>query len=95
MRDLILQALKTAIEKHPEIVEHLTGKAAEVAKDPGRYEKLPKHIGEPYVFTPDYWEITEEDIDRAIAKWDKLMPDYAGMLDAKVEIDPTKTVKDA
>jgi len=98
MDDLILQALKTAIEKHPEIVEHLTGKAAEVAKDPGRYEKIPYYGREPYISRDedwDDWEITQEDIDRAIARWNKVMPDYAGMLDAKVEIDPTKTVNNA
>jgi len=33
------------------------------------------------------WTITQEDIDRALAKWDELMPDYKGMLDADVKVD--------
>ena len=39
----------------------------------------------PYIYTPGDTEITQEDIDEAIDEWDKQMPDYKGMLDAKVE----------
>ena len=49
-----------------------------------RYEKIP-YTGEPYIYTPGDIEITEKDITQAIRTWNKLMPDYAGMLDAKVE----------
>jgi hypothetical protein len=28
--------------------------------------------------------ISEEDVERAVARWDRLMPDYAGMLDAEL-----------
>jgi hypothetical protein len=48
------------------------------------HRKIPKWEGEPLVFIED-WEITDEDIDRAIDTWDKTMPDYNGLLDAEVE----------
>ena len=97
MRDLILQSLKAVLKKYPEIKVHLTGKAAEIAENGvEQYEKLPRVDG--YVSRDedwDDWEVTPEDIERAVTRWNKAMPDYAGMLDAEVEIDPTKTVNDA
>ena len=50
------------------------------------HQKLPKWEGEPLVWVED-WEITEEDIERAINRWNEIMPGYEGMLDASVEGD--------
>lgn len=36
------------------------------------------------------WEITEEDIKRAYARWDEVMPEYKGMLDAKRDNEDKK-----
>lgn len=97
MRELILKALKTAIEKHPEIVDLLEGNAAKIAKDGvEKYQKIPYRGEKPYEDRDedwDDWEVTQEDIDRAVKRWDEAMPDYKGLLDAKVEIDPNKSVK--
>lgn len=49
------------------------------------YQKFTPKISGIYVYTPGDIEITEKDINRALRTWDKLMPEYAGMLDAKVE----------
>jgi hypothetical protein len=32
-------------------------------------------------------DVTQEDIDEAVKRWDKLMPDYRGMLDAGLEVE--------
>ena len=87
MDDLILKALKAAIEQYPEIIPYLKGAAAKIAADGVEWHQKFKPYEGVYVYTPGKTEITQEDIDEAIAEWDRLMPDYAGMLDAKVEID--------
>ena len=96
MRDLILQSLKAVLKKYPEIKVHLTGKAAEIAEN-GVEQYLPRPKIEGYKQKDSDWEvnITEADIDNAIAMWDEVMPEYKGMLNAKVEIDPNKSVTDA
>jgi hypothetical protein len=88
MDELVLKALKAAIEQYPEIIPYLKGQAAKIVADGvERHQKIPpRHEGE-YVYTPGKTEITQEDIDEAIAEWDRLMPEYAGMLDAEVRID--------
>ena len=88
MKDLILQALKAAIERYPEIIPYLKGNALKIVEDGiERHQKIPpRHKGE-YVYTPGKTEITQEDIDEALAEWDRIMPEYAGMLDAHVRID--------
>ena len=97
MKDLILQSMKAILKKYPEIKGYLTGKAAEIAENGvEQYEKIPPVVG--YVSRDedwDDWEVTPDDIDRAVTAWNKAMPEYAGILDADVEIDPTKTVNDA
>lgn len=86
--ELILQALREALKHYPEIKPYLTGAAKQVAEDGvERYQKIPpRHRGE-YVYTPGVTEITEKDIEEALAEWDRLMPEYRGMLDAEVRID--------
>ena len=88
MDELVLKALKEAIEKYPEIIPYLKGAARKIAEDGvERHQKIPpRHRGE-YVYTPGKTELTEEDIEEAVAEWDRLMPEYRGMLDAEVRID--------
>ncbi len=49
-----------------------------------RHKKIPYRGKRAYVYTPGDTEITQSDIDEAVAYWDKVMPDYKGLLDAKV-----------
>jgi hypothetical protein len=57
-------------------------------KPKGWYQKFKPWTGAPMKpSTEKDWTITQEDIDRALAKWDELMPDYKGMLDADVKVD--------
>jgi hypothetical protein len=52
----------------------------------GWHKKLPPYNGDkPYIFNSDDYEITEEDIEKAIKKWDELMPEYKGLLDAEID----------
>ena len=95
MRDLVLETLKRVIRLYPAILTHLSDKARKVLDDGVEWhQKFKPWEGEPSKPSID-WEITPEDIDDAIAQWDELMLDYKGMLDARVEIDPNKSVKDA
>ena len=48
------------------------------------HERFSRHTS-GYQFNDDDWEITQDDIDDAVKAWNKLMPDYKGMLDADVE----------
>ena len=50
-----------------------------------KHKKLPPYTGTKPILPLEFEEITAEEIERAIKKWDKLMPDYAGMLDAQVK----------
>lgn len=42
----------------------------------------PSDAGTPVAPVPDEVIITEDDIDDAIAAWDDIMPEYAGLLEA-------------
>ena len=86
--DIVLESLKEALERYPELKQYLTGVAKQVAEDGvERHQKIqPRHRGD-YVFTPGVTELTEDDIEKAVSEWDRLMPDYAGLLDAEVRID--------
>jgi len=56
--------------------------------DKARYEKIPYRGTQPYQYNAgDDDIVTKKDIDRAVRAWDKLMPDYAGILDAENEGD--------
>ena len=44
---------------------------------------IPREDGEPFKFS-EFKGITEEDIERAFKAWDDAMPEYKGLLDAKV-----------
>jgi len=86
---LIEQAIIDAVKANPELMPLLNEIAAKIADEGvAWHQKFKPYEGDD---RPDYlgddFEITQEDIDRAIAEWDRLMPEYAGMLDAKVEID--------
>jgi hypothetical protein len=89
MRDLIIQALKAAIEQYPEIIPYLKGNAAKIVADGVEWhQKFPPYEGDDRPnYSEDDFDITEEDIERALARWDEAMPDYAGMLDAEVRVD--------
>ena len=45
---------------------------------------IPDGASEPMIPIPGEVEISDNDIDQAIATWDELMPDFAGLLDAEV-----------
>lgn len=49
-----------------------------------RVKLTPDGADEPLLPVPDEVTISDADIDRALAEWDELMPDYAGLLDADV-----------
>lgn len=51
----------------------------------GRVKLTPDGAGEPLLPVPDEVTISDSDIERALAEWDALMPDYAGLLDADVQ----------
>ena len=54
----------------------------------GWRKKFPPYNGDkPYEFNKDDWEITKEDIEKAFNTWDKLMPEYKGLLDAENKQD--------
>ncbi len=44
---------------------------------------IPEGAGEPLPPVPAQIELTDADIERAIAKWDRLMPDYLQLLEAE------------
>jgi tetratricopeptide (TPR) repeat protein len=45
---------------------------------------VPRGADEPGTTIPDVVEITEEDIEQATKSWDKMFPEYAGLLNAEV-----------
>lgn len=88
MKDLILQALRESIKQYPELKEHLTGLAKQIVEDGVEWhQKFPEVINDYEIIDWDTIdsEITQDDIDEAIKRWDKMMPDYKGLLDAKFE----------
>jgi hypothetical protein len=92
MRDLILKALRDSVKAYPELVQHLSDEAIEYLKQKpkeepeGWHERLKPYDGDkPYVFGTDDWVVTEKDIRAAIKTWNKLMPEYEGLLEAEVE----------
>ncbi len=61
---------------------------ADIDKPKWWHDKIEPHSGDATFYaTPGDTEITQEDIDGAVEEWNKLMPDYGGMLDAKVEVN--------
>ena len=44
---------------------------------------IPEGANEPLPPVPSTVDITDADIERAIAKWDRILPDYRGLLDAE------------
>lgn len=49
-----------------------------------RVKLTPDGADEPLTPVPDEVAISDSDVDRAVAEWDELMPDYVGLLDAAV-----------
>jgi len=45
---------------------------------------IPQGADDPLPALSNVVEITDADVDRAIAEWDELMPAYAGMLEAEI-----------
>ena len=86
MRDLILESLKQAIAQYPEIIPLLNGHAAKIVEDGIEWhQNFKPYEGEDYGrISEEDWVITQADIDAAVAEWDRLMPEYAGMLNAEV-----------
>lgn len=87
MDELVLKALKEAIERYPEIIPYLKGAAKQVVEDGIEWHQKFKPNKTPHVYTPGKTELTQEDIDEALDEWDKLMPGYKGMLDAEIELE--------
>jgi hypothetical protein len=91
MRDLILKTLRESVKAYPELKGYLSDEALRLIKqmedEPDWWrERFKPYDGDtPFVFDADDWQITEADIRKAIREWDKLMPEYAGMLEAEVE----------
>mgnify|MGYP001089678393 CR=1 FL=1 len=91
MRDLIFKALRDSVKAYPQLRPYLSDEALDLLKqmenEPDWWrERFKPYRGDiPFVFNPDDWQITEADIRKAIKEWDKLMPEYAGMLDAEIE----------
>ena len=88
MKELILQALRESIKKYPELKEYLTGLAKQIAEDGVEWhQKFPGVFNNYEIIDWDTVdsEITQDDIDEAIKRWDKMMPDYKGLLNAKFE----------
>lgn len=87
MRETILKILRKVLEEYPEISDYLKDDAAQIVKDGIDWHmKFESYRGDDKpIYDAEDWEITQEDIDRAVGVWDKLMPRYAGMLNAKVE----------
>lgn len=57
-------------------------------KEPGskdKHKKIPPYTGDKPFLPMEYEEITEAEITRAIKRWDNLMPEYKGLLDAQVK----------
>jgi hypothetical protein len=78
-------------DRHRKVIKNDTSHQHKLDKtelsedDIERHKKIPpRHRGE-YVYTPGKTELTEEDIDDAIAEWDRLMPENRGLLDANIE----------
>lgn len=55
--------------------------------DRARYEKIPYRENQPYVYNAGDVTITKRDVDHAVRTWDRLMPEYRGMLDAEIEVE--------
>lgn len=87
MDELVLKALKEAIERYPEIIPYLKGAAKQVAEDGVEWHQRFEPNSTVHEYTPGKTELTQEDIDEALKEWDKRMPDYKGMLDADVEVE--------
>ena len=88
MKDLILQALRESIKKYPELKEYLTDLAKQIAEDGIEWhQKFPGVFNNYEIIDWDTVdsETTQDDIDEAIKRWDKMMPDYKGLLNAKFE----------
>jgi hypothetical protein len=87
--EVILRALRDALKNYPEIIPYLKGEARKLAEDsPEWHQKFEPYNGDDHAeFNEGDWEITEEDIDRAIKRWNDTMKGYEGMLEAEVEVD--------
>lgn len=58
---------------------------AEAEADTKASRIIPRGAGEPLLPIPSTLNITDDDIEHAIAMWDSAMPDYAGLLEAEVK----------
>lgn len=50
---------------------------------------FPLGADKPLPPLPSEITFSEAEIDRAIERWDELMPEYQGMLDAEIETEPS------
>lgn len=60
------------------------GNDRKVAPSKERVSITPDGADEPLLPIPDEVTISDSDVERALADWDDLMPDFAGLLDADV-----------
>jgi len=90
MRDLILKTLRESVKAYPELKGYLSDEALRLIKQledepEGWRDKFKPNSGQ-YEYKPGKVQIDEKDIDEAIKRWNKVMPDLKGLLDAQVEI---------
>lgn len=85
------QAKAHHIDLGPKVRAYRDGRTVRLEKRAKQYA-IPKAVNiipsgaeEPLPPVPERVEISEADIEDAIAYWNKLMPEYRGMLDAEVE----------
>ena len=61
----------------------------------GWHKKVEPYTGDdPPRYDLEDWEITQEDKDRAFARWDEVLPKHKGLLDAEVIKKDKPTKKD-
>lgn len=66
------------------VVNTVIARLSEIMATEARVKITPDGADEPLLPVPDTVGISDTDMDRAIADWDRLMPDYAGLLNAIV-----------
>lgn len=66
------------------VIDGVITRMGEIMAVEQRVKITPDGADEPLLSVPDTVTITDSDADRAIAEWDRLMPDYVGILNATV-----------
>jgi hypothetical protein len=88
MRDLILKTLRESVKAYPELKGYLSDITKKVLEDGVDWHMKFPAVYEEYEMID--WDIvdpkiTQDDIDEAVKRWDKMMPKYKGLLDAEFQ----------